>query len=225
MVNKDQSSGTGKEETTSPVTPSKTSDSRGEEQTHDEDQTEVVSVLPSNDRIPRQVRNIGRSNSRSRLEDHPSDVGPPESLVRRIRVKLGVSVSVVSTVTSGPPLDGPLDSTSASGRETVLERGRSVVRSVRPQSVVARGDTETGNEVVDDGPDRCFPAEVGREGTVDGQRRCDGQNKSRDPADVLEQVLGRDRRQVFLVLQGLRDVVIGEKCVGRNVSRCDGLDR
>jgi hypothetical protein len=69
--------------------------------------------------------------------------------VGRVRVELGVGVSMVGSVTSGPPLDGSLDGTCTRDGETILERGGSVVRSVSPQSVVTGGDTETSDVVVD----------------------------------------------------------------------------
>ena len=56
----------------------------------------------------------------------------------------------MSPVTSGPPLDGSLDGTCTGHGESELERGRGVVRSVGPESVVTGSDTESSDVVVDD---------------------------------------------------------------------------
>jgi len=45
----------------------------------------------------------------------------------RVRVELGVGISVMSPVTSGPPLDGSLDGTCTSHGESELEGGGGVV--------------------------------------------------------------------------------------------------
>jgi hypothetical protein len=105
-------------------------------------------VLPSNDLVSRQVGDVGDSDLASWLDDHPSDVSPPEALVGRVWVELGVGVSVVSSVSPGPPFDGTLDGTGTSHGEEVLQRSRGIVRSVCPQSVVTSSDTETSDEIV-----------------------------------------------------------------------------
>jgi len=99
VVDETQPSGTGKEESTSPVSPSKSGNNSGQDETHGKEQGEVVLVLPFDDLVSAQVRNVGNANLASGLDDHPSDVRPPESLVSGVRVKLGVGVSVVSAVT------------------------------------------------------------------------------------------------------------------------------
>jgi hypothetical protein len=92
-------------------------------------------VLPPDDLVPRQIRDIGDSDLGTRLEDHPTDMSPPEPLVSRVWVKVGVSVTVVSSVTTGPPFNGSLNSSGSRTGETVLQRKRSGVRSVSPESL------------------------------------------------------------------------------------------
>lgn len=138
MVNEQQPSGTGKEETSLPVAPTETGNTHREEQSHDEQQRQVVVVLPPDDLAPRQIRDIGDTDLGSRLEDHPTDVCPPEPLVGRVRVERGVGVTVVSSVASGPPLDGSLDGSSSGAGEDVFERARGGVRSVGPKSLQKR---------------------------------------------------------------------------------------
>jgi hypothetical protein len=253
-VNKQQPSSSGKEETSLPVTPTKTSDTHREEQSHDQQQRQVVVVLPPDDLGSSQVGDIGDTDLGSRLEDHPTDVSPPEPFVGRVRVEVGVGVTVVSSVASGPPLDGSLDGTGSGTGEDVFERSRGGVGSVGPQSlrgcqegmsvvytwkttrrvpthVVSSGNSQTGDEVVDDGPDSGLGVPVDVEDTVDGQGWGDSQGEERDPSgrgrgcqykearrgskkpnslNVLEQVAPSDRRQSLLSLNRAGDIVVGD---------------
>ena len=113
VVNETESSGTCEEESSPPVSPSKSGNQRWEGETHEQEQREVIVVLPLDDLVSRQVGNVGDSNLSSGLDDHPSDVGPPETFMGRVRVELGVGVSVVSSVSSRPPFDRSLYGTSA----------------------------------------------------------------------------------------------------------------
>jgi len=127
VVNKDEPGSTGKEESTSPISPSESSDGSRNEESHGQKEREVVLVLPPNDPVLRQVRDIGNSNLSSWLDNHPANVSPPETFVGRVWVELGVGVSVVCPVTSGPPFDGPLNGSSTCHRQGELKRGGSVV--------------------------------------------------------------------------------------------------
>lgn len=111
VVDKRQASGTGEEETAPPISPTETCDGRREEESHGQHQREVVFVLPSDNLVARQVGDVGDTDLGSRFEDHPADMSPPETLVSRVRVKLGVGVPMMRTMTSRPPLDGPLNCT------------------------------------------------------------------------------------------------------------------
>jgi len=135
VVNKQQPSSSSKEESFPPVTPSESGNGHRENESHNKQQTQVVVVLPPDDLVPGQVRDIGNSNLGTRLEDHPTDMSPPEPLVSRVWVKVGVGVTVVSSVTTGPPFDGSLDGSGSRTGETVLQRKGSGVRSVSPKSL------------------------------------------------------------------------------------------
>lgn len=52
-------------------------------------------------------------------------------------VEVGVGVAMVSTVASCPPFDGSFDCTCACESEEILERLSGVVRTVRPEAVIA----------------------------------------------------------------------------------------
>jgi len=52
---------------------------------------------------------------------------PDQTVMSTIGVKVGVRVTMMSAVTSGPPLDRTLNSSGTSQGETILERFRRVV--------------------------------------------------------------------------------------------------
>jgi len=109
VVDKRQTCGTGEEETAPPVSPTETGDGHREEESHGQHQREVVFVLPSDNLVARQVGDVGDTDLGSWFEDHPADMSPPETLVSRVRIKLGVCVPMMRPMTSRPPLDGPLN--------------------------------------------------------------------------------------------------------------------
>jgi len=87
--------------------------------------------------------------------------------------------------------------------------------------MVAGGDTETGDVVVDDRPDGGITVVWYGAQTIYRQSGCDRQGQEGYPLDVPDQVLPRYRGQVLLLLNGVGDVVVGDICVGRGEG---GLD-
>jgi len=89
-------------------------------------------VLPPHDLVLAQITDVGNAGLAAGLEKHPADVGEPEAPVSVVWVQVSVSVTVVGTVTPGPPLDRALDGTGTSHGQSVLERLRGVICPVRP---------------------------------------------------------------------------------------------
>ncbi len=114
VVNEDESRCAGEEKTSLPVAPAETSDKRREDKAHGEQKCNVILVLPSDNLVPREVGNVGDTDLASRLDNHPSYMGPPEALMRGVWVEFGVGISMVRSVTSRPPLDRTLHRSSAS---------------------------------------------------------------------------------------------------------------
>ena len=127
MVDKDESSYGGVEEATTPVVPSQASDDGGEDEANQQDQGQVELVLELDDGVSSQVGNVGNTRLPSRLDNHPTDVRPEETIVGTVWVQVGVGVSVMSTVSSSPPVDRSFNSTSAHQGEEVLEWSRGCV--------------------------------------------------------------------------------------------------
>ena len=105
VVDEAQASCAGKVEAALPVTPEKSSDDGGENEAHPDDEPDVPPVLPSDDRVLAEVANVGNTGLVAGLEDHPANVGEPETLVGIVRVEGRVGVAVVRAVAARPPLD------------------------------------------------------------------------------------------------------------------------
>ena len=81
MVDETESGGTCKVQSTPPVAPAKTSDERRESKAHEEQEREIILVLPSDNLVTGQVGDIRDADLASRFNDHPANMSPPEALV------------------------------------------------------------------------------------------------------------------------------------------------
>jgi hypothetical protein len=94
-------------------------------------------VLPDNDSVVIQVGDVGAADAAGvLLHDHPSDVAVEQALADRVRVLLGIGVTVVRAVEAGPPTGAALNGGSATGGEEDLKRKGCLVARVSPQAVV-----------------------------------------------------------------------------------------
>jgi hypothetical protein len=158
LLDEEDAEDTSVDEATLPVVPEKTSDGRGEDQTHEDHDLDVVLVLPDNDGVLVQVGDVGTADALGvLLHDHPAKVRVQKTLTDGVGVLVGIGVAVVSTVVTAPPADGALDSTAANSSKEDRKRQGGVVGLVRPETMVTSGDTETSPEVVDDGPESSLP--------------------------------------------------------------------
>lgn len=137
-MHEDQAGSRSVEKPALPVTPAEASDERRENEAHREDEVQVPTVLPPDNSALAQVANVRNTGLAPRLDEHPPHVRPEEPLLGIVRVEGRVRVTVMSTVAPRPPLDGPFDGTSSGHSEGILKRFRSVIRSVRPKTMIAR---------------------------------------------------------------------------------------
>jgi len=190
LLDEEDTQDAGIDEAAEPVAPSEAGNDSGEDDTHEDDDPEVVLVLPDDDGIAVQVRDVGASDLLGvLLHHHPADVRVHKTLADRVRVLLGVGVSVVGAVVPGPPADGALDGTPSDGGQVDLEGERSRVRRVGPETMVARRDAETGVVVVDDRPDQGGPGQWGVVGTPEAEHRDDDDQVAVEKVEVLPPVL------------------------------------
>jgi hypothetical protein len=165
LLDEEDAEDTGIDEATHPVTPKETSNSRGEDETHEDDDLDVVLVLPDNDGVLVEVGDVGAADALGvLLHDHPAKMAVQEALADAVGVLGGVGVAVVSTVVTAPPADGALDGTAANSGEEDAQRQGGIVRLVCPETMVSGCDSETSPEVVDDGPSSGLPLQGGPEG-------------------------------------------------------------
>jgi hypothetical protein len=232
LLDEEDAENAGVDKASEPVTPAETCDKSREDKTHEEDDLEVVLVLPDNNGVVVEVRDVGAANALGvLLHEHPAEVRVEKTLADAVGVLVGVGVAVVSAVVAGPPSDGALDGAAADSSQEDLERNGGGVGSVSPQAMVAGSDTETSGEVEGDRPDGGLQVErspVGGDETAHGD--ADDENDI-EPVHVLVPVLlchgslgdVRLLRVVLCVSDRLLRVWLGGgRRLTRQVSRVDG---
>ena len=96
------------------ITPPNPRNKSGHDERHQQDEPQVIPVLPPNNGVLVEITNIGDPRFSAGLDDHPADMGPEEAAVCVVGVEFGIGVSVVCAVAAGPPFDGAFDCASAS---------------------------------------------------------------------------------------------------------------
>lgn len=66
-------------------------------------EAEVPVMLPLDEGIPAEVGGVGLAGVKLRFEDHPADVGPEEPAFGVVWVEVGVGMSMVRAMGTGPP--------------------------------------------------------------------------------------------------------------------------
>jgi len=74
MMNKYQSHDASIDISALPVTPTKPANQSGHGECHDKHEQNVVLVLPLDDRVPRQVTDVGGTGLATGLDDHPTNM-------------------------------------------------------------------------------------------------------------------------------------------------------
>ena len=106
LLHEEDAQDAGVDEATEPVVPADTSNDAGEDQAHEEDDFEVVLVLPDDDRVVIEIGDVGAANSLGvLLHQHPAEVGVEQALADAVRVLVGVGIAMMGAVVSGPPSD------------------------------------------------------------------------------------------------------------------------
>lgn len=120
MVDKDETSGTSIDETTLEVTPAEARDESRRNERHGQEHLNIPAMLELDDGVTRKVANISNTGLPTWLQNHPANVRPQETVMRAIRVEVGIGIAMVCAMTTGPPLDGSLDGTRACEGECVF---------------------------------------------------------------------------------------------------------
>lgn len=132
MVDKQQASKGGIKIATTPIAPEVAGDDSRNDDAHDKEERDEPLVLPADDVVAGEIRDVSDTRLTAGLENHPTNVGPDKAVMGAIRIKVGVSVTMMSAVAARPPLDRTLNSTCASESEDVFERTGGVVRTMCP---------------------------------------------------------------------------------------------
>lgn len=193
LLDEEDSENTAVDEATEEVAPAETADEHREDQGHENDRLDVVTVLPDDDGILVEVGDISAADAAGvLLHDHPADVAVKEALADGIGILLGVGIAMVRTMETGPPASAALNSSGATGGEEDPERKGSLIAGVSPETMVTSSDAKTSEEVVENSEDGGLGVErnpVRRNQT--GKRNEDDEGRI-EPVHVLVPVLGRD---------------------------------
>lgn len=145
LVNKEETHNASIEQTTLVVTPSETTNEHGGNVSSSNKPPHVVLVLRNDKLIGKQIADVSTAlQSGILLEDHPTHVGEPETTLGIIGILIGVSVSVVGTVTVRPPLDASLGSTRTGEHKDEAQNGVSIVCTVSEQTMITSSNTGGG---------------------------------------------------------------------------------
>ena len=80
-------------------------------------------MLPDNDGVLVKIRDVGAADTLGILfHKHPPEVRVQETLADGVWILIGIRISVVRSVISGPPSYRTFDSTSTSGGKEDAER-------------------------------------------------------------------------------------------------------
>lgn len=110
-------------QTTLPITPTQASDDHWEYHTEEQNDLSVVSVLPDNDRVFVQVRDLRSAFVlRVLIQDHPHEVCIPSPLHHTIWVLGCVGPSVMRSVLAAPPSDRSLHGTTTGTSQEYSQR-------------------------------------------------------------------------------------------------------
>jgi len=151
------------------VSPQKPGKNRGYDEAHEENQLEIMPVLPPHYLVLAQIADVRHTRPTARLQEHPSYMRVPETLMGVVRVEVGVGIAMVCPVTSRPPLDRAFDSTGSRKGKIILQRNRCIVRPMCPKPVVPCGDAEPSDEIPKNGKNEGLPSKR-------GQKRANGAN-------------------------------------------------
>lgn len=146
MMDENKTHGTGVEVPATIISPKETGDDGGQNEGNEEEELEVPLVLEPHNFVLGEVTDISDTGLAAGLHDHPPNVRPDEAMVGSIRIKVGIGITVMSTVTPRPPLDGALNGASASHSKRILERLGSVVRAMCPETMVSGSYAKTSTQ-------------------------------------------------------------------------------
>ena len=153
LLNEEDAEDATVDEATEPVAPAETADEGGEDEAHEEDNFEVVTVLPDHHRILIEIGDVGAANPLGiLLHQHPPKVGVEEAFADGIWILVGIGISVMGTMVPSPPSNRAFNGTASHGCEEDAKRDSRGIRRVSPKAMVALIDV---SKRLNEGTTRC----------------------------------------------------------------------
>ena len=83
---------------TTGVAPEEPGNHSGDDETHEEDERDVMAVLPFDDVVLAQITDVGNARLSAGLDKHPTDMAPVKTFVGVVGIEVGIGVSVVNAM-------------------------------------------------------------------------------------------------------------------------------
>jgi hypothetical protein len=120
VMEEEKSGSSGIEISAPPIAPKYSRNSGWNTKAHKEDEPDIPTVLPPDNLVFAEIRDIRDTRFAPRLDDHPANVRPQQTAMGIIRVEVRIRVPVVRAMSTRPPLDRPLHRTCTSNSKKVL---------------------------------------------------------------------------------------------------------
>lgn len=152
VVDKEDSKHGGKEEAASVISPEQSTEKSRKDDTNAKGNETVVVVLPANHGIGSEITDVNLTTLVIiLLEDHPSDVSPPEAIVNGIGIFVSVIVTMMGTVIARPPFAGAFEGCTSAENKDESNDPSGGIASMRPKTMISCGDAETGQKIENHG--------------------------------------------------------------------------
>ncbi len=123
LLDEEDTEDTSVDEAALPIVPKKSSNGRGEDQAHKQDNLDVVLVLPDDDGVFVQIGDICAADTLGvLLHDHPSEMAVEKTFADAVGILVGVGVAMVSAMVTAPPADGAFDGTATNESKEDAQR-------------------------------------------------------------------------------------------------------
>lgn len=173
------------EESTAPVSPAKSSDSDGQNNSERDGESMEVLVLPLEQGVRLEIGAIGFSNGGLvLLDEQPSHVSPEESTLRIVGILIGIDITMMSTVIASPPEAGALEGRSTAKQNKETSGPVSAEGTMGEHAMITNSNSETSSHIANHRQDEGVELEGSSEDSVQTNERSRQNPDGRNPVNT-----------------------------------------